>query len=534
MKAASAAEAPVDPSIDRGWAWVIAVAVCIINIVTLGSIRCLGILVNSASLEFSLKKRDSSVIFSVTYVTFTVFSMVFIVMTRLVSCRILIFIGGLLTSGGLCLAYFLPTPAALSSGTAVLLGLGLSASQNPAILLLNQYFDRYRSRANGIAFAGGPIGSFLMPPLLTHLMTAYTFRGAMLLWGGITLHTCAAACLMRPKPPPPSKMLSEQLRSQPEPQREPQREPEQPAGPAFGAGFEDSVPFAESDDEEQQDGTSLALQPRPARAVDGSTGADQKQQEAEAIQGVKGNSVEAGNGDIRDEEEQRPLTPASTKDKQTANPKAEPSMLSSACSLFRLPVYYAVGAVLTMGLCGLLLTFYIVPLYGREIGLDGRTTSMLLLLQGIPDLVSRLLVGFITDKKLMSHVRMVWIALICQSTLWFILLLTPSYAGLLFFTLACGLFGGVVIADTHPLAISQLGLENYRAAFATYSIMHGGWMLCMPVLLGHIFDKLDTWRPAIALVGSIVAVAGLAGMLLDMCQSCRLLTHRTVRRIWRS
>uniref|UniRef100_A0A1I8GEZ4 MFS domain-containing protein n=1 Tax=Macrostomum lignano TaxID=282301 RepID=A0A1I8GEZ4_9PLAT len=446
MKAASAAEAPVDPSIDRGWAWVIAVAVCIINIVTLGSIRCLGILVNSASLEFSLKKRDSSVIFSVTYVTFTVFSMVFIVMTRLVSCRILIFIGGLLTSGGLCLAYFLPTPAALSSGTA-----------NPAILLLNQYFDRYRSRANGIAFAGGPIGSFLMPPLLTHLMTAYTFRGAMLLWGGITLHTCAAACLMRPKPPPPSEKPSEQLRLQPEPQRE----PEQPAGPAFGAGFEDSVPFAESDDEEQQDGTSLALQPHPARAADGSTGADQKQQEeAEAIQGANGNSVEAGNGDIRDEEEQRPLTPASTKNKQTANPKAEPSMLSSACSLFRLPVYYAVGAVLTMGLCGLLLTFYIVPLYGREIGLDGRTTSMLLLLQGIPDLVSRLL-----------------------SALWFILLLTPSYAGLLFFTLACGLFGGVVIADTHPLAISQLGLENYRAAFATYSIMHGGWMLCMPVLL---------------------------------------------------
>ena len=60
--------------------------------------------------------------------------------------------------------------------------MGLVGTQTPVII--NQYFDRYRATASGIALAGGTIGSFIFPPLVKYIIVEYSLHGAFLILGG--------------------------------------------------------------------------------------------------------------------------------------------------------------------------------------------------------------------------------------------------------------------------------------------------------------------------------------------------------------
>ncbi|PVD34220.1 hypothetical protein C0Q70_05486 [Pomacea canaliculata] len=60
------------------------------------------------------------------------------------------------------------------------------------------YFQRRRSLALALAKCGASAGAVSMPPLFTFLTEQYGLRGALLLMGGICLHTIPATLLLRP------------------------------------------------------------------------------------------------------------------------------------------------------------------------------------------------------------------------------------------------------------------------------------------------------------------------------------------------
>ncbi|VDK23798.1 unnamed protein product [Taenia asiatica] len=77
-------------------------------------------------------------------------------------------------------------------------GLGCGLAYLPTICIVTEYFRSKRALALGFAVCGSGIGTFLFAPLLTYLINIYSWRGAMLLEGGLILNGCVCGAAFRP------------------------------------------------------------------------------------------------------------------------------------------------------------------------------------------------------------------------------------------------------------------------------------------------------------------------------------------------
>ena len=80
----------------------------------------------------------------------------------------------------------------------IIAGVGYGLVYAPGIVMVGQYFKKRRALANGLAVAGSSIGQFAIPPVMRFLIDKYTFRGALLILGGLMLHICVSGMLFTP------------------------------------------------------------------------------------------------------------------------------------------------------------------------------------------------------------------------------------------------------------------------------------------------------------------------------------------------
>lgn len=64
--------------------------------------------------------------------------------------------------------------------------------------MVSLYFDKRRPMANALASAGECILTFVLTPLFQLLIDSYSWRGALLILGGLQLHLCVCGMLLRP------------------------------------------------------------------------------------------------------------------------------------------------------------------------------------------------------------------------------------------------------------------------------------------------------------------------------------------------
>lgn len=78
------------------------------------------------------------------------------------------------------------------------LGFGYALTWTPTVTMLSLYFDKRRPVANALASAGECILTFVLTPLFQLLIDSYSWRGALLILGGLQLHLCVCGMLLRP------------------------------------------------------------------------------------------------------------------------------------------------------------------------------------------------------------------------------------------------------------------------------------------------------------------------------------------------
>ena len=66
------------------------------------------------------------------------------------------------------------------------------------MIVVNQYFEKKRGLANGVAQAGSGIGSMAIPPLMLYALDTYGLEGTLLIVGGLALNLCVCGMLFRP------------------------------------------------------------------------------------------------------------------------------------------------------------------------------------------------------------------------------------------------------------------------------------------------------------------------------------------------
>lgn len=77
-------------------------------------------------------------------------------------------------------------------------GLGFALCYTPAIAMVGIYFCERKALAYGIAMSGSGIGTFVLAPVVQLLIEHYSWRGALLILGGLVANLCVCGALLRP------------------------------------------------------------------------------------------------------------------------------------------------------------------------------------------------------------------------------------------------------------------------------------------------------------------------------------------------
>ncbi|KAM5124889.1 monocarboxylate transporter 13-like [Mantella aurantiaca] len=119
--------------------------------------------------------------------------------------RPVVTLGGLLSSLGMFFASFSTELYQLYLSIGIVSGLGWALIFSPSMAAVTSCFSDRRALATGFVLTGCGVFSFALTPLLQYLVETFSWRGAMLLLSGVTLHSVPCGALLRPigaHPPP--------------------------------------------------------------------------------------------------------------------------------------------------------------------------------------------------------------------------------------------------------------------------------------------------------------------------------------------
>lgn len=115
-------------------------------------------------------------------------------------CRFVIVLGAAIGTMGLFLSYFTEKLWNLYITYGVMLGTGSGLIYAPSLAILPMYFDKYRYFATSFATVGGALGTFILPMFFLKTIELYTWRGSLMLAGGLMFHVIVFGMFMKTKP----------------------------------------------------------------------------------------------------------------------------------------------------------------------------------------------------------------------------------------------------------------------------------------------------------------------------------------------
>ncbi|XP_076468346.1 monocarboxylate transporter 3-like [Babylonia areolata] len=184
---------------DRGWAWAVVFG-CFVNYFFYsGYIKCYSLFYVELLHRFQADATHTALFFSIRSGFLSVGSLfVMNIVVGHVGVRKTVMMGGLLVSLSGILPSFCTDMMAIIWLQGTCLGLGQSMLVAPGEVLMGAYFRKRRTLALPVAKCGASVGSIVMPLLVSFLLTHYGLSGALLVMGGVCLHTLPAGLLLRP------------------------------------------------------------------------------------------------------------------------------------------------------------------------------------------------------------------------------------------------------------------------------------------------------------------------------------------------
>ncbi|XP_005108406.2 monocarboxylate transporter 14 [Aplysia californica] len=181
------------------YCWVMVACSFAVHMITSGTMFSLGVLYVSWLQDFGQSKGLTSWVVSIGVAFLFGIGPLPSALIAKFGNRVVQMTGSLMASLGFALGYFVTSVPQLILTVGVVVGIGLGFNYLPAVTMIAEYFNKRRSMAYGIATAGVGIGSFLQAPLINWLEEQYGWRGAMLILSGFPLHLSILALLMKPR-----------------------------------------------------------------------------------------------------------------------------------------------------------------------------------------------------------------------------------------------------------------------------------------------------------------------------------------------
>ncbi|XP_072335107.1 monocarboxylate transporter 12-like isoform X2 [Scyliorhinus torazame] len=189
---------PLMEAPDGGWGWMIVLSCFLVTVCTRAVSRCLSIFFVEFQNYFAQDYAMTAWIHSTVDCTTMVFAPVGSIISNRYSTRVAVILGGVLASAGLILSSFATCLEYLYLSLGVLTGCGYALAYSPAISIVGKYFCKRKAMAYGLAMSGSGIGTFVLAPVVQLLIEQYSWRGALLILGGLVANICVCGALLRP------------------------------------------------------------------------------------------------------------------------------------------------------------------------------------------------------------------------------------------------------------------------------------------------------------------------------------------------
>lgn len=188
-------------TVDTGWSWVVLFAMFCAN-----AIHCMQVMSTSIFYPILLDVFGESRAFTSWYGSLSVI-LLFIsgslgsYLLPKVGARNVLFLSASFTSIAFIMTSLSNSLLLTIACYGILGGIGYGLFLTGGIAAIAQHFQRYQFTATSISIVGGGVGSLLYAPLLEWFIEMYGWRGAAMLFGGISLHLAVAASTVIPDRP---------------------------------------------------------------------------------------------------------------------------------------------------------------------------------------------------------------------------------------------------------------------------------------------------------------------------------------------
>uniref|UniRef100_A0A4W5R842 Si:dkey-246g23.4 n=1 Tax=Hucho hucho TaxID=62062 RepID=A0A4W5R842_9TELE len=192
---------------DGGYGWFILLACFLVFGLTFGVIKAFGVFYMEIHVYFEATATGTSWITSIAVATIHCGAPIASALSARYSHQAVVMIGGLLSCVGMVAGAYAQNLVQLYMTVGLLTGFGYALTWTPTVTMVGWYFEKRRPMANALASAGECIITFLFTPLFQLLVDHYSWRGAMLVLGGLQLNLCVCGMLLRPLNTPNNKVL---------------------------------------------------------------------------------------------------------------------------------------------------------------------------------------------------------------------------------------------------------------------------------------------------------------------------------------
>ncbi|XP_054761319.2 monocarboxylate transporter 12-like [Lytechinus pictus] len=523
--------------LDQGWAWVVMAAAMMTHILTFGlTYAMVGIFHVELLEEFERGDSDTAWTGSILLGTMLCSGPITSVLVGRFGAQVIAIIGGLLSSAGLCLSAAASSLDSLFFTYGALTGFGFGLCYLPCIVMVGRFFEKRRSIATGFVVAGSGMGTFMFAPIVQIIVEEVGWRHAFLILGALELILCLCGATYIPK------LIPE--RPSPEDYQKHLRDLErQELEMSLMEGDHtelDSIfslssylpvgSVSQGVSRNVSKNVSVTSLSGPSKPSAGSSG---ENKEADTLNILRAGTV-TPLGIAEDARTLSSIIPYTAAMDIYSNriPSASTIVVpesihsDSRCGRCLSPFYkvlrlldnrfLVVFAISNFILCiGYQLPYVYFKAYAIRIGVGEDEWSFILSVMGIMDTLGRILVGFVFDRIIGKHRRMLGYVSSCTlaGTL---LLLVPLASGYLSLAVLASLFAliaGSTDSLTPALLVAFVGLDTLGYSFGFVIEMQGLGFLVGPPTAGALYGLFMDYAVVFYAGGSAFVLAGIIMVL---------------------
>ncbi|BFZ16126.1 hypothetical protein BsWGS_19165 [Bradybaena similaris] len=502
--------------VDRGWAWMIAVAGFITHVLLGGAVQTNALLFLEILEMFNASITAGSLVFMFMAIAFSLSTLVVthFIMEKLTERGCLI-LGGIICSALTLASSFAPN-IGVFIGLLSIKGFFFSLLFVPSISLLAHYFKRYRSRAGVLPFCGNSAAVVIGPFIIRAVRKEYGVMGAYMLLSACELHFCVAGLLLRPV---------SSYRFRPDDAKTPGND----AAPV-------TSPAPESTDADRHDDGADASNAKLLQVRSGEVAGDAESAEAlldlddvdSALQETTvGDTQEPAHGKHAAQDSERPNTLSGSGARSGSEVSAaleckkNVTHTSAERRLTRWHKFYEATSLDLWAFRWTLLSMipgscvgYIInylPTVCKFQGASLDQAAFLTTILGCVELAGRISVGFIADTHILLHSQLFAIALFGIGLGCHVLRFATTFETLIPVVILIGIFLGTRGPLQSLMCLDVVGAQKMPQAYSMLLVLITLFGSLFNPALGAVVEATGSFAPAMHIVGSCILLC--AGLL---------------------